>query len=341
MGVFADWQPIYEAHGIPTFPVRVADGDKKPAVSGYLKIGPGTSRKLVSKFSGEDSFGFALKRARITILDVDTPDERVLADALDQHGPTPLVVRTGSGNWQAWYRHGGEPRRVRPWAGKPIDILGDGFTVAPPSRGGRGWYRLIEGTLDDLERLPPMRAVESLRSVELAVKRIGMGNRNNSLFRHCLGEAPRCASIGELLERAIAYSEVALSSPLPRSEVECTVKSVWAMTERGDNWVGSRGLASLSHDLVDRYAGSAPDALAVLLKLKRHHWGRPEFILSRAMAGSLGWTERRFMRARNRLVSDGELRCLHPGGRGNGDPPRYAWPGAPNPRHAISHTNEK
>ena len=54
----------------------------------------------------------------------------------------------------------------------------------------------------------------------------------------------------------MAYSEVALSS-LPPSEVERTVKSVWAMTERGDNWVGSRGLASLSHDLVDRYAGSA------------------------------------------------------------------------------------
>jgi hypothetical protein len=90
MGVFSDWQPIYEAHDVPTFPVRVANGDKKPAISGYLKVGLGTSRKLVSKFSGEDSFGFALKRARITILDVDTPDERVLADALDRHGPTPL-----------------------------------------------------------------------------------------------------------------------------------------------------------------------------------------------------------------------------------------------------------
>jgi len=69
---------------------------------------------------------------------VDTPDERVLADALGRHGPTPLVIRSGSGNWQAWYRNGGEPRRVRPWADKPIDILGDGFTVAPPSRGVQG-----------------------------------------------------------------------------------------------------------------------------------------------------------------------------------------------------------
>jgi hypothetical protein len=302
MGVFADWQPVYEAYGVPTFPVRVVDGDKKPAISGYLKVGTGTSRKLVSKFSSADSFGFALKRARITILDVDTPDERVLADALDQHGSTPLVVRTGSGNWQAWYRNGGEPRRIRPWAGKPIDILGDGFTVAPPSRGVRGWYRLVEGTLDDLDRLPPMRGVESLRSAELSVERIGTGNRNNSLFRHCLHEARTCTSIGELLERAMAYSELALSQSLPASEVERTVKSVWAMTERGENWVGSHGMASLSHDVVDRYAGSDPDALAVLMKLKRHHWGRPEFVLSRAMAGSLGWTERRFIRARNRLV---------------------------------------
>src|SRR5215207_6565780 len=263
MGVFADWQPIYEAHGVPTFPVRVVDGDKKPAISGYLKIGPGTSRKLVSKFSGEDSFGFALKRARITVLDVDTPDERVLADALDQHGPTPLVVRTGSGNWQAWDRHGGEPRRVRPWAGKPIDVLGDGFTVAPPSRGVHRWYTLVQGTLDDLDRLPAMRDVEALASGSggLTVERIGKGNRNNSLFRHCLREALGCASIGELIERAMAYSELVLSPPLPAGQVERTAQSVWAMTERGENWIGAGRMAALSYDIVDRYVASDTDAL--------------------------------------------------------------------------------
>lgn len=36
---FATWQPIYAEHGIPTFPVRFVDGDKKPAVASYLKMG--------------------------------------------------------------------------------------------------------------------------------------------------------------------------------------------------------------------------------------------------------------------------------------------------------------
>jgi hypothetical protein len=59
----------------------------------------------------------------------------VLADALGRHGPTPFVVRGGSGNFQAWYRYNGEPRRTRAWPGLPIDLLGDGYVVAPPSMG--------------------------------------------------------------------------------------------------------------------------------------------------------------------------------------------------------------
>ena len=111
MGVFADWQPIYEAHAVPTFPVRVADGDKKPAVFGYLKVGLGTSRKLVSKFSGEEVTGIRaeasahhhLGRGHAGRTGLGRCPRPARADAA--RGPT------GSGNWQAWYRHGGEPRR--------------------------------------------------------------------------------------------------------------------------------------------------------------------------------------------------------------------------------------
>jgi hypothetical protein len=38
-GIFAEWQPRYAGHGIPTYPVRIIGKDKKPAVSNYLKMG--------------------------------------------------------------------------------------------------------------------------------------------------------------------------------------------------------------------------------------------------------------------------------------------------------------
>ena len=97
IGTFAEWQPRYAEQGISTFPVQ----DKKPAVRGYLKVGPDRSRELAQKFARHDAFGFALGRhSNIAVLDVDTSDERVLADALLRHGSTPIVVRSGSGNYK-------------------------------------------------------------------------------------------------------------------------------------------------------------------------------------------------------------------------------------------------
>jgi hypothetical protein len=125
-GLFAEWQPIYAEHGIATFPVVIdGGGGKRPAVKGYLKVGSILSRELAIRFPDNDAFGFALGRSnRITVLDVDTSDERVLSDALAKHGASPLIVRSGSGNWQAWYRHGGESRHVRRFAvASPLLLL--------------------------------------------------------------------------------------------------------------------------------------------------------------------------------------------------------------------------
>ena len=238
MGVFQQWQPIYAAHNVPTFPVR---GDtKRPAVKGYLKVGPQVSERFADKFSAYDAFGFALKRAGITVLDVDTPDERVLADALDRHGQTPLVIRTGSGNWQAYYRNRGEGRRIRPWSGKPIDVLGDGFTIAPPSKGALGWYAFVQGTLDDLDRLPSIKGLAVPSEAPAATPNkperiaIAKGQRNRELLRFCMTEARSCASLDELLDRAAAFAETALSpvpEPVTAEEIKRTAMSAWGYEE--------------------------------------------------------------------------------------------------------------
>jgi hypothetical protein len=95
MSAFAQWQPKYAAHGIATFPVTA---DKRPATKGYLRTGLRGSGQLALKFQNASALGFACgPRNKITILDVDTTDERMLADALDRHGSTPLIVRTASG----------------------------------------------------------------------------------------------------------------------------------------------------------------------------------------------------------------------------------------------------
>src|SRR3546814_13039617 len=92
-GRFAEWQPRYAEAGISTFPVR----DKKPAIRGYLKTGPNLSRQLADKFGDAPALGFSCKRAVLTIVDVHTTAETILADALARYGDTHIVVCSGSG----------------------------------------------------------------------------------------------------------------------------------------------------------------------------------------------------------------------------------------------------
>ena len=109
---FSTFQPLYAEHGIPTFPVRVDGKDKIPAIRGWRKVGLRGSAELAKKFESCDAFGFQPgARSKITILDVDTTNERVLADAQIRHGGSPLKVRTAPGKFHVYYRHNGEPRK--------------------------------------------------------------------------------------------------------------------------------------------------------------------------------------------------------------------------------------
>ena len=102
------------------------------------------------------------------------------------HGQTPVVVRTGSGKFHALYRFNNERRAIRAWEGKPIDLLGAGLAIAPPSIVAKGQYQIIEGNLDDLDRLPIMRELEDRLYVGRASgprpQKQGEG-RNNDLWR--------------------------------------------------------------------------------------------------------------------------------------------------------------
>jgi hypothetical protein len=63
-------------------------------------MGLPASSRLADRFRNANGFGFMTNaRSRIAVLDVDSTDERVLADAMSRHGSTPVVVRTASGIW--------------------------------------------------------------------------------------------------------------------------------------------------------------------------------------------------------------------------------------------------
>ena len=166
-GAFGRWQPEYAKKGIATFPVNFVqkpDGkvNKVPAVRNYQRFGLKASKDIAERFADAPGIGFvAGPRSKLTVLDIDIADERVLADFLDRHGQTPIIARTASGKFHAWYRFNGEGRHVRAWGRDlPIDLLGGGVIVAPPSAFNDNAYTFIAGSLDDIDRLPAMRGLE-------------------------------------------------------------------------------------------------------------------------------------------------------------------------------------
>ena len=226
------------------------DGSKRPLVRNFERIGVLASAQLAKKFGDAAAFGFVCgKRSKITVLDVDDVDEQVLADAMGGHGKTPLVVRTARRHFQAWYRWNGERRRIRPNPRLPIDILGSGPVVAPNSSGFHGRYEIIEGNLEDIERLPALANIQADASSDASAMGADSG-RNNWLFRQLGREAHHCDDFDALLDRARTLNEQ-FAVPLEETEIVRIARSVWKMTSEGRNRFGQYG-AWLSVNDVDQ-----------------------------------------------------------------------------------------
>lgn len=310
-GVFREFQPRYAELGIATFPVN---GNKQPAVSQYLKMGLPASRKLAEKFASCEGLGLACgPRNKIAVLDIDSPSERLLADALDDFGATPFIVRSASGNHQAWYRHNGEGRSIRPDKSRPIDILGGGYVVAPPSRTAKGAYTIISGGLCDLSSLPAMRrpqvlAAANTESLPIAAEVVREGSRNAALWGMCMRHAPNCGGWEALMEFGMRQND-SFQPALSAEEVLKVVASAWEKERNGENFFGGRKGLVLANDQVDRIMHASPDAFSLFTILKRNHWGR-DFVCANAMAEIMppgGWALRRFQAARKTLEDLGEI----------------------------------
>lgn len=320
--IFAEWQPRYAEAGIPTFPVR----DKKPAVRHYLRTGLIGSRQLATKFGDAPALGFSCKRAGLTILDVDTPDERVLADALAQYGNSPVIVRSGSGNFQAWFRHNGEGRKIRPDRSKPIDILGGGYVVAPPSHGGKGAYAFIAGSLADLPSLPTIRLPQAFAAPAASTKPsstlVDVGQRNVGLWRTCMRYAKSCATFDDLLFFAQRANAEMLTIALPDAEVCSIAQSAWQMQCQGKNRFGAEMVVGVTASQFGKIAD--PHALMLLMVLRQRWRDGEAFHVANAMAEAMpgnGWPRKRFASARLTLEKAGLLIMVRPPIKGEGGGP--------------------
>jgi Bifunctional DNA primase/polymerase, N-terminal len=326
---FRDWQPRYAERNIPTFPIEIGLDTKKPMVSNYCRFGLPASAEIARRYPEATAIGFmAGRRTGLTVLDVDTTDERVLADALDKHGRTPVIVRSGSGHHQAWFRHNGEGRHVRAFGpDTPIDILGGGFVVAPPSRGIKADYRFIQGGLDDLDRLPMLQnlKIETASpspALDLSQgKSIIEGQRNDTLWRYCMEQAHHCDDLETLFDVARTRNEDCLPL-LDDGEVVKIAKSAWGYTIAGQNRFGQTG-ARIRAAEVTSMAPSNPYAFALLEYLRVHNGPDRTFIVANALAETLGWTRERFVKARDCLEGS-HLEMVRKYSKKNG-PAWYRW----------------
>jgi hypothetical protein len=324
-GIFSRWQPRYAERGISTFPV---DETKRPRIRGWQRVGLKGSAELANKFGDADALGYVTgRRSNVTVLDIDTTDERVAADAIQQHGQPAIITRTASGKFHHLYRYNGERRRIRPWSELPIDLLGDnGYALASPSKTAKGSYEIIHGHLDDLDRLTPMVGAPSEAiSLPLPPKWTGMragDGRNRALWERCMrtGGGATLDRMMEIARNANQHFE----EPMMDAEVVKIATSAWQHDAAGLNFF-TRPRVMLDHDIVDALAIANPDAMVLLVILERYHGGNDRFALAKPMAIKMGWTLPRWYAARDYLIKTGLIRCIYPGGRGPNDPPIYGW----------------
>jgi Bifunctional DNA primase/polymerase, N-terminal len=315
-GIFREWQPRYAEQGIATFPVGP---DKRPRTRGYLRTGLKGSRKLAEKYDA-DALGFGPgQRSGLTVLDVDTHDKAVLAEAQEQFGQSSVIVQT-PGGYHAWYRHRGERRHVRPNPGRPIDILGSGFVVAPPSQVAKGEYQFIQGTLDDVDTLTSLSGfLDSLRWRRM---REGDG-RYVEMRRACQREVRYVDCHAALLDWALTRN-LDFMEPLSEREVMHAVEWAWTVQTEGRNLANDQQITMQAALLKTLFAEGLHDAVLLLTDIRFHHWGRKRFPLAtRAMAVRYGWGLSRFWAARNALMELGVIRLAQ--GATHNKPATYAW----------------
>jgi hypothetical protein len=292
-----------------------------------------------------------LCRPRLVVADCDS--DEALDEGVKRYGHSPVLVRTPRGSGGHLYYRAPEDevrqRNLRSSEGLAIDIkAGPGAVViVPPSvrpLSGRP-YAFVRGGWEDLASLPEFPLTTKESRAGMADGKVREGSRNNHIFKELLQHAGRygCDGLGGMEGVAHLINKRDCEPPLPWDEVIRTAASAWKKHSSGNNWVGQRRRAVVPEPVLAAL-GDSPEALALWAHLRLWHEGlRTRFAISpkpMAEAGCiLGWSAKRYRKARDVLVERGFLRREHEGGRGMHIPicsPSPTRPGTRVPnRHPI------
>ncbi len=308
--IFAQHAGDYAAAGLPAFPVDTRS--KRPAIRGWQRATPALARAWATSPRLGTAAGLGVLMGApsgLVEVDVDGVGEAWLAAAVERFGETPIVIRTASGKAKLWYRHKGEGRRIRPFADMPVDVLGDGFTIAPPSwREDLGAaYAFRTGGLDALDRLP--RINPAALDTGFRAEGVRQGERNDSIWRWAMTQARHCDDVAALIDAAATWAS-AMPYPLSAAETERCARSAWKYESEGRNFVGLKR-PQLNEDartldaLIDD-----PQAYSLFQLLDRWHGRRKHFAIAPAAmaeARNPPWHRTRIARARDVLIERGYL----------------------------------
>lgn len=329
MGVFSANALEYVAHGLAPFPVDTRA--KRPLVRNWQRAGLKATAEWAARFVDADGLGIVCgPRSGITEVDVDLVGNAALAAAIERFGETLIIIRTASGKSKLWYRHQGENRRTRVPGDLPIDILGAGLTIAPPSYRPdlNANYRFIVGGLADLDRLPPIKAGALEMPYAYAgrpASAIAKGERNLMLWRFCMMDSRQCDDIEALIDRAETFA-AQMPVPLDRREVERVARSAWSYEAGRRNFLGMRRPQVTARDAEMDRLMDAPDAFLLLDLFRRFHSHRNSFAIAPSAMSAARippWSRERIERARAILIERGFLQEITAPNKGRARAGKY------------------
>ena len=320
MGAYVEALPTFGEHGIQVYPTRL----EAPTVAMVRRPGKFRAREVDPRFADANAALTAGPDNNLTIVDIDASGSYYRNMAEEMFGETAYVVETPSGGAHMGFRHNGERRTIRPFGKNvPIDILGGGTVVVPPSTrpagNGKcaGEYRFngdLSGALAALRTIPeglPPEVYRTRPTPDLP----SVGERNSKLFRQALSLAAQATSEESFIEGLLIRNE-RIPDPLPASEVQRIAASVWRYKVEGRLCVpGSRtGFLNLQEITA---LSTNTSALALLAYLRAHHSADHVFAVSPhgiADSGVLQLDHRTIRRARNFLIENRFLERVTTGG---------------------------
>lgn len=181
-------------------------------------------------------------KSGFVVVDVDGPEGEVSAQRLGLLAEPTLEVQTGreGGGRHRWYRHPG-PHIGNAVLADHLDLRGDaGYVVLPPSVHPSGRLYRWEGKLSEVAPLPPVvlqqlamtpetsgETGDKLPAWMLPYLDAAPGKRNATMARFVGWAFTKWPDTPSVLAMALGLN-AAWTAPLPRDEVEATVKSIGA-----------------------------------------------------------------------------------------------------------------